>query len=94
MEPITVYADRDLRTLERSTDLETLDTPEDELTGSYEYLIDRQKFLNVYHHWNRDENPLLAVQDELSHLTIYLGHPSAQRVHDAIEKNEANVQLF
>ena len=92
---ITVYANQDLRTLERgNNNLETLDMPQDELTGAFEYVVDRRAFLDAYKKWNRDESPLLRVQDELSRTTIYLGTPSAERIHQAIEKREANVQLI
>jgi len=94
IEPITVYANRDLRTLERGTDVDTLDSPEDELTGSYEYLLNRDDFRRAYKNWNRDQNPLLQIHDELSNVDIYLGQPSARRIYEAIEKNEASVQIF
>ncbi len=92
---ITVYANQDLRTLERgNNNLETLDMPQDELTGAFEYVVNRRAFLDAFKHWNHDASPLLRIQDELSGTTIYLGSPSAGRIHQAIEKREASVQLL
>lgn len=91
---ITVYANRDLRTLERGTDLLTLDMPQDELTGSYEYVIDRKAFGQAYAGWDHDATPLLRVRDRLSDLEIYLGRPSARRVQEAIEQGQPSVLVF
>ena len=91
---ITVYANEDLSTLERgNNNLETLDTPEDELTGAFEYLVGRQEFTEAYKSWNHDAMPLLRLHDHLSNVQIYLGKPSAERIHNAIQKNEQSVQL-
>lgn len=92
---ITVYSNQDLRTLERgNNNLETLDMPQDELTGSFEYLIERKTFLDAYANWDRDRSPLLRIRDNLSRTDIYLGKPSADRVHEAIQKNAPSAQLF
>lgn len=94
-ETITVYANQDLRTLERgNNNLETLDMPQDELTGSYEYLLERKAFLDAFKKWNRDQSPLLHILDQLTHTEIYLGKPSADRVLEAIQKRAGSVQLF
>ncbi len=94
-ETITVLANQDLRTLERgNNNLETLDMPQDELTGEFEYLVNRQAFLDAYKRWNRDETPLLRVHDQLTQTALYLGKPSAERIREAIEKDAASAQLF
>lgn len=91
---ITLYSSQDLTTLVRTFDVGALSEPSDELTDKYEYIVSRAAFRAAYDHWNHDESPLLKVHDELSHADIYLGKPSAQRVHDAIAKRQALVQLF
>lgn len=94
-ETITVFANQDLRTLERgNNNLETLDMPQDELTGAFEYLVDRKAFREAYKNWNRDESPLLTLHDQLTRTDIYIGKPSAERIRDGIEKNAASVQLL
>lgn len=94
METITVYSNQDLRTLERGLDLGSLDNPQDELTGSFEYLLNREQFAAAYKDWNHDEHPLLKVRDQLGNVDIFLGRPSARRIQDALQKGEASVQLF
>lgn len=91
---ITLYSSQDLTTLVRTFDVGALSEPSDELTDKYEYIISRAAFRAAYEHWNHDASPLLKVHDELSHTDIYLGKPSAQRVHDGIAKRQAVVQLF
>lgn len=93
-ETISIYANEDLRTLERgNNNLETLDMPDDELTGAFQFIVDRQQFLDAYKNWDHDAKPLLTLFDQLSRADIYLGKPSAERVHQAIEKKQAGVQL-
>lgn len=94
MNTITVYSNQDLRTLERGNDIDSLDTPQDELTGGFEYLVDRDEFTQAYQNWNRDAHPLLKIRDQLGNVDIYLGRPSAGRIHEALQKGAANVQLF
>jgi hypothetical protein len=91
---ITLYSSQDLTTLVRSFDVGALAEPSDELTDKYEYIVDRDEFRDAYKHWNRDDSPLLKVRDQLSGTAIYLGRPSAERVHEAIQKKQASVQLL
>lgn len=91
---ITLYSSQDLTTLVRTFDVGALSEPSDELTDKYEYIVARATFREAYKHWDRDKSPLLRVYDELSHTDIYLGRPSAERVHDAIAKHQASVQLL
>lgn len=94
MDTITLYANQDLRSLDRGNQIDTLDLPEDELRTSYEYIIGRDDFLSAFKNWNRDEHPILKLHDQLTDLDIYIGRPSAERINDAIIKNEPSVQLF
>ncbi|MDL1897713.1 hypothetical protein FBQ82_15735 [Anaerolineae bacterium CFX7] len=91
---ITLYSNQDLTTLVRSFDVGALAEPSDELTGRYEYIVLRAAFRDAYQNWDRGKSLLLRIHDELSDTDIYLGKPSAQRVHDAIAKRQASVQLF
>ena len=91
---ITVYSSQDLTTLVRTFDMGALAEPSDELPDKYEYIVSRAAFRDAFKHWDHDKSPLLKIHDELSHADIYLGKPSAQRVHDAIAKRQATVQLF
>ncbi|MCG3140019.1 MAG: hypothetical protein HDKAJFGB_00979 [Anaerolineae bacterium] len=91
---ITLYSNQDLTTLVRSFDVGALAEPSDELTGRYEYIVLRAAFRDAYQNWDRGKSLLLKIHDELSDTDIYLGKPSAQRVHDAIAKRQASVQLF
>jgi hypothetical protein len=91
---ITLYSNQDLTTLVRTFEVEALSEPSDELTGRYEYLVSRQEFRDAYKNWNRDESPLLKIRDQLSRTDIYLGRPSADRVHEAIQKHAPSVQLL
>lgn len=91
---ITVYSSQDLTTLVRSFDVGALSEPSDELTDKYEYIISRAAFQVAYKHWDHDKTPLLKIHDELSHADLYLGKPSATRVHDAIAAHKASVQLL
>lgn len=91
---ITLYSSQDLTTLVRTFDVEALSEPSDELTGRYEYVISCQEFRDAYKNWNHDDSPLLRIRDHLSRTDIYLGRPSANRVHEAIQKNAASAQLF
>jgi hypothetical protein len=91
---ITIYSSQDLTTLVRSFDVGALSEPSDELTDKYEYIVSRAAFREAYKHWDRDASPLLKIHDELSDADIFLGKPSAARVHDAIAAHQASVQLF
>lgn len=91
---ITLYSSQDLTTLARSFDVGALSEPSDELTGRYEYIVSRQEFREAYTRWDHDASPLLKVRDQLSDTSIYLGKPSAERVHEAIAKRAASAQLF
>ncbi|TAH52568.1 MAG: hypothetical protein EYC68_07305 [Chloroflexota bacterium] len=91
---ITLYSNQDLTTLVRTSEVEALSEPSDELTGRYQYIVSRDAFRERYKHWNHDETPLLKLHDTLSDTDIYLGKPSAARVQDAIEKKQAAAQLF
>jgi hypothetical protein len=93
-ETITLYSSQDLTTLVRSFDVGALSEPSDELTGRYEYIVSRQQFRDAYSGWDHDATPLLRVRDQLSDTDIYLGKPSAERVHEAIAKRAASVQLM
>lgn len=90
---ITLYSSQDLTTLVRTFDVGALAEPSDELTGKYEYMVERAAFREAYQNWNRAETPLLRLRDQLSDADIFLGRPSAERVHEAIEKHQPNVQL-
>ncbi len=91
---ITLYSNQDLTTLVRTFEVEALSEPSDELTGRYQYIVARQHFRDAYKHWKRDDSPLLKIHDQLSNTDIYLGKPSAERVHEAIQKKQASAQLF
>ncbi len=91
---IALYSSQDLTTLVRSFDVGALSEPSDELTGRYEYVVLRAAFRDAYQNWDRGKSLLLKIHDELSDADIYLGKPSAQRVHDAIAERQASVQLF
>lgn len=91
---ITIYSSQDLTTLVRSFEVEALAEPSDELTGKYTYIVNRREFLDAYKKWDRDEHPLLRVRDQLSHVEIFLGRPSAERIHEAIKKRQPNVHLL
>lgn len=90
---ITVYSNQNLRTLDRGNDLDTLDMPESETNDPFEYILNRKSFLEAYTNWNHDQNPLLQLRDELSGADVYLGKPTAQRIHEAVTKKQATVQL-
>ena len=91
---ITLYSNQDLTTLVRSFDVGALSEPSDELTDKYEYIVSRAAFREAYKNWDHDKTPLLRIHDELSHADLYLGKPSAARVHEAIAKHQASVQLL
>lgn len=91
---ITIYSNQDLTSLVRTFQIEALAEPSDELTGKYTYIVGRREFLDAYKKWDRDEHPLLKVRDHLSHTEIFLGRPSAERIHEAIKKHQATVHLF
>lgn len=91
---ITLYSNQDMTTLVRTFEVEALAEPSDELTGRYQYIISRDAFRAAYQNWNRDESPLLRLHDQLSDADIYLGKPSAERVREAIENQQAGAQLF
>lgn len=94
METIILYASLDLRSLDRGNQIDTLDFPQDELRTNFEYIVGRDDFRAAYRNWNRDEHPILKLHDRLSDLDIYIGRPSAERIREAIQKNEPSVQLF
>lgn len=91
---ITLYSNQDLTTLVRTFEVEALAEPSDELTGRYQYIVSRDAFREAYKNWDHDASPLLKLHDLLSNADIYLGKPSAERVHDAIQKKQASAQLF
>lgn len=91
---ITIYSNQDLTTLVRTFDVGALSEPSDELTGRYEYIVSCQDFGDAFKHWNHDASPLLKIHDQLSDADIYLGKPSAERVHEAIAKRAPSVQLI
>jgi hypothetical protein len=91
---ITLYSSQDLTTLVRNFDVGALSEPSDELTGRYEYIVSRADFREAYDHWDHDASPLLDIPDKLSGTSIYLGKPSAERVHEAIQKKEPSAQLW
>lgn len=93
-ETITLFSSQDLTTLARTFDIGALSEPSDELTERYEYIVSRQEFRDAYASWDHEKSPLLELRDQILGAKIYLGKPSAGRVHEGITANAANVQLF
>jgi len=75
---ITLYSNQDLTTLVRTSEIEALSEPSDELTGRYQYIVSRDAFDEAYKHWNHDETPLLKLRDILSDTDVRHGHLSRQ----------------
>ncbi len=90
---ITIYSNQDLTTPLRTGDVGSLLEPSDELTGAYEYIVERAAFRKAYKNWDHNATPLLRVREQLSGTDIYLGKPSANRIMQAIQKREPSVQL-
>ncbi len=93
MATITVYSYEDLTTLERGYISNPIDMPFSETTDRKEYVLSREDFLREYNKWNREANPMLGLNDELSHLEIWLGQPKAERVRRAIDQGKDSVDL-
>ncbi len=93
MATITVYAYDDLTTLQRGYISNPIDMPFSETTDRKEYVLSRGEFLKEYAKWNRDANPMLGLNDELSRLEIWLSQPKAERVKRAIDEGKDSVDL-
>lgn len=94
-ETIAVYSNQDLTTLARNNDdTEVIDEPNAELTGSNQYSISRDEFKKAYAEWDRDAHPLLTLHDHLSHVDIFVGKPSAERIKKAVDEGKESAQLF
>ncbi len=93
-ETITLYSNDDLTSPAREPVEDGLDMPGDEETGKYEYQISREAFRTAYKNWDSNAHPLLSFNDPLAHTDILLSKTLADRVHDAVQKRAASVQLF
>ncbi len=93
MATITVYAYDDLTTLQRGYVSNPIDMPFSETTDQKEYVLSREDFLREYDKWDRNANPMLGVNDELSRLEIWLSQPKADRVKKAIDEGKDSIDL-
>ncbi len=93
MATITVYSYEDLTTLERGYISNPIDMPFSETTDRKEYMIDTEHFTRDYNQWDRDAQPMLGINDELSRLEIYLARPQADRIEKAIEDRKDEIDL-
>ncbi len=93
MATITVYSYDDLTTLKRGYISNPIDMPFSETTDRKEYVLSRETFLREYDKWNRDANPMLGLNDELSQLEIWLSQPKAERVKKAIDEGKDSIDL-
>jgi hypothetical protein len=92
LETITLFSFDDLFSLDRGY-IETFDMPRSELDEGNEYVISVQDFTEAYRNWNRDDRPLLQIQDQLSRRDIFLSQPAAERINSAIQNQQATVSL-
>ncbi len=93
MATITVYAYDDLTTLQRGYISNPIDMPFSETTDRKEYVLSREDFLREYAKWDRNANPMLGLNDELSRLEIWLSQPKAERVKKAIDEGKDSIDL-
>ncbi len=93
MATITVYAYDDLTTLQRGYISNPIDMPFSGTTDRKEYVLSRESFLRDYAKWNRNANPMLGLNDELSRLEIWVSQPQAERIKKAIEAGKDSVDL-
>ncbi len=93
MATITVYAYDDLTTLQRGYISNPIDMPFSETTDRKEYVLSREDFLREYARWDRNANPMLGLNDELSRLEIWLSQPKADRVKKAIDEGKDSIDL-
>ena len=92
METITLFSFDDLFSLDRGY-IETFDMPQTELMEGNEYVISVKDFEQAFRNWNREDRPLLQVEDQLSRREIYLSQPAAERINAAIQKQQDSVSL-
>ena len=92
METITVYSFDDLFSLDRGY-IETFDMPQTELMGGNEYVISAKDFEQAFRNWNREDRPLLQVEDQLSRRELYLSQPAAERINTAIQNQQDTISL-
>ncbi len=93
MATITVYSYDDLTTLQRGYISNPIDMPFSETTDRKEYVLSREGFLREYNKWDRNANPMLGLNDELSRLEIWLSQPHAERVKQAIDEGKDSIDL-
>ncbi len=93
MATITVYSYDDLTTLERGYTSDPIDMPFSETTDRKEYVLSTDAFLREYKNWDQAANPMLAVNDELSQLEIWISEPQARRIKQAIDRKLDSVDL-
>jgi hypothetical protein len=93
VENITLYSTEDLTTLERAFDTSPIDMPASETVEPREYVIAVDDFTQAYQNWNRDRDPMLQVQDQLSQLPIWLSVPATRKIERAIRNSEPSVEL-
>ncbi len=93
MATITIYSYDDLTTLARGYISNPIDMPYSETTDRKEYVLDHDKFLKEYAKWDRNANPMLGLNDELSHLQIWLSQPKAEQVKQAIQAGKDSIDL-
>jgi hypothetical protein len=93
MATIIVYSYDDLTTLERGYISNPIDMPFSETMDRKEYILSTEAFLREYNNWDRDANPMLGLNDELSRLEIWLSQPKAERVKQAIDEGKDSVDL-
>ncbi len=91
---ITLRSNEDLTTLERGYTSNPIDMPETETFAPHEYVVSAERFLEEYGKWNRDDQPMLGLNDELTRLEIWLGSPEADKLKKAIDEERDSVDLF
>ncbi len=93
MATMTVYIYEDQTTLERGYTSNPIDMPISETTDRKEYLIKTEDFLQDYAKWDRNAYAMLAVNDELSGLELFLSQHQAERIKKAIGERKDSIDL-
>ncbi len=91
---ITLFSTEDLTTFERAYNSSPIEMPSSETIGKNEYLISPEDFLEAFRNWNRDADPLLGIQDQLSGLKVWLSQPATERIRKAIKEGKETVDLL
>ncbi len=93
MATIRVFSYDDLTTLQRGYVSNSIDMPLSETTDRREYVLSTDAFLREFQNWDREANPMLGVNDELSRLEIWLSERRAERIKKAIDQGLESVDL-